>query len=459
MKKIDLANLPAVWRQKITTETAENQPIEIPQSNDPKVNGNSHTTNPECQYRHERIVSKIEEDKRLKKPNSIQDFHNFCKVLVGELECCNKPKPMFDNILTFVRQGKLEQMSSGYRAFYETHKDLVDRASAVDRKYKLMFKEVQEDKWSLVPIKGNRKTKVTTARQRKDKGDKWLTPQRKKFYQKRMEDFAKWLENKLAGNNKVRNNPTYMQYVKIALNHKDPHHKNIPQIYQGILEENFELLQKFEIFNRKLVEKTKSAKTVVQEAKQKSEQLTEALPETQVNKFVEDCRRFLSNQFGVGNKDSNPSLANYIMSVYYGGDTIPQIKNLISRYQTKLAGCYVEDGRLISKLKKENDYNYLMITYDKLVEQNSTVATLLKKTCDKHELTCDNSLIQMIVALDSEISRVKAEMKVLKSTVNSTDKLNKQANKMIDIGVFLEQLKEQNVNEFNIKFNNNDLVR
>lgn len=372
MKKIDLANLPAVWRQKITTETAENQPIEIPQSNDPKVNGNSHTTNPECQYRHERIVSKIEEDRRLKKPNSIQDFHNFCKVLVGELECCNKPKPMFDNILTFVRQGRLEQISSGYRAFYETHKDLVDRASAIDRKYKLMFKEIQENKWSLVPIKGNRKTKATAARQRKDKGNEWLTPQRKKFYQKRIEDFAKWLENELAGNNKVKNNPTYIRYIKIALNHKDPHHKNIPLIYQDTIERNFEL---------------------------------------------------------------------------------------ISRYNSKLAGCYAEEDKLISKLKKENEYNYLTMTYDELVEQNATISTLLKKTCDKHELTCDNSLIQMIVALDSEISRVKAEMKILKGTINSTDELNKQASKMIDIGTFLEQLKEQNVNEFNIKFNNNDLVR
>ena len=453
MKKIDLASLPAVWRQKITDETAENQPIEIPQSDDPKVNGNSHTTNPECQYRHERIVSKIEEDKRLKKPSSIQDFHNFCKVLVGELECCNKPKSIFDNTLTFIRSGKLDQMSSGYRAFYETHKDLVDRAAAVERKHKLMFKEVQEGKWSLVPIEYKSRKTNKTVKQRKDKGEAWLTPQRKKFYEKRVEAFATWLENKLAGNNKVKNNPTFLNYVRIALNHNSPHHKNIPQIYQPVLEKNFELLQNFEFKKRKLVEKVKSIREVKREVKEQSNKLTESLPEVQQEKFVKECKDWLSSQFGMGDGPSNPRLLNYIMSVYYGGNTIEPVKELVNKYSTKISESYVENGRLVPKVKKEQAFNHLTIAYDKLYEQNSTVFKLLKKTCHKYGLSHDDTLIQMIVAMDVRLSEMKSEIKTLQSTIGKMEKEQKSIDKTIDIKSFVSQLRDQSVDEFSIKFN------
>ena len=103
----NLASLPAGWRKRIDEEEKLNAP-EIPQSTDPTVNGNSQTDNPEKQFRHERVVSKMEEGKKLKKSNSVQAFHNYCKVLAGEAEVCSKPLIMFREVLSRIRTGKAD---------------------------------------------------------------------------------------------------------------------------------------------------------------------------------------------------------------------------------------------------------------------------------------------------------------------------------------------------------------
>ena len=345
MKKVELTNLPKIWRDKVLEEQEFN-------SNDPLVNGNSQTVNNENQFRHTRVISKIEENKKLKKPNSVQDFHNFFYVLVGELDVCNKSKILFRNILGFIRNQNFKYIPAGYLAFYETHKDLVDRAASIKCQGKLTFKEAKDGKYALVPVK------------RKSASSKNISDGKQNYYKKCTEQFRNWLTAVL--NDKlVKNNPTYITYIKMMFSHNNPEHSNIPAVYRPVLKEYFEQLQNFTVDRGKLVKK--------QVQSIKLEEIT------------------------------------------------------------------------ISKMKEAHEQ--LQKKYDRLYILNMAVLKQLQMLVRKYDVkvsTADE--LDMIAAIDMKLFNVTSELTIKQQLSNA-----------IDIKSFVAQLKEQNVKDFNVSFNSNNL--
>lgn len=129
LEKVDLKNLPAVWRKK--TEIAEQIEKEIDEAEEAKIDGSAMTVNPEEKFRKKRIVTPAKETK-YKRVAKVQEFLNYCRFRVGELKVCEKPSSYIIKVFYNYKAGRLDKIPQGYMAAISTHKDLIDRAINVD---------------------------------------------------------------------------------------------------------------------------------------------------------------------------------------------------------------------------------------------------------------------------------------------------------------------------------------
>lgn len=129
LEKVDLRNLPAVWKKK--ANIAEQIEKEIDETEEVKIDGSAMTVNPEEKFRKKRIVTPAKETK-YKRVAKVQDFLNYCRFRVGELEVCEKPSAYVIKVFYNYKANKLDEIPQGYMAAINTHKDLIDRAVNVD---------------------------------------------------------------------------------------------------------------------------------------------------------------------------------------------------------------------------------------------------------------------------------------------------------------------------------------
>lgn len=102
---------------------------EVFKSDDPMVNGKSMTTNPDKAYRLDRHISKVAKWKRTART---QELINYCKWRVGEIETCDKPSAAVYNVLMYYKHNRLDKISENFKILIECHKELVDKAMAID---------------------------------------------------------------------------------------------------------------------------------------------------------------------------------------------------------------------------------------------------------------------------------------------------------------------------------------
>lgn len=129
LEKIDLKNLPAVWKKK--TEVAKQIEKEIDEAEEAKIDGSAMTVNPEEKFRKKRVVTPAKETK-YKRVAKVQEFLNYCRFRVGELEVCEKPSSYVIKVFYNYKANRLDKIPQGYKAAIDTHKDLIDRAVNVD---------------------------------------------------------------------------------------------------------------------------------------------------------------------------------------------------------------------------------------------------------------------------------------------------------------------------------------
>lgn len=122
------------------------------------VDGSAFTTNPNVKYRRKRVITPSEETKR-KRASFVQEFINYCKWRIGEIEICSNPHKIVKNVLTFYRTGKIEKIPAGYIEAIKCNRVLVDKAINVDKREilaktkklnaKLKYNEMIENEKSL----------------------------------------------------------------------------------------------------------------------------------------------------------------------------------------------------------------------------------------------------------------------------------------------------------------------
>ena len=129
LEKVDLKNLPAVWKKK--TEIAEQIEKEIDEAEEAKTDGSAMTVNPEEKFRKKRVVTPAKEAK-YKRVAKVQEFLNYCRFRIGELEVCEKPSSYVIKVFYNYKANRLDKIPQGYMAAINTHKDLVNKAVNVD---------------------------------------------------------------------------------------------------------------------------------------------------------------------------------------------------------------------------------------------------------------------------------------------------------------------------------------
>lgn len=129
LEKVDLKNLPAVWKKK--TEVAKQIEKEIDEAEEAKIDGSAMTVNPEEKFRKKRVVTPAKETK-YKRVAKVQEFLNYCRFRVGELEVCEKPSAYVIKVFYNYKANRLDKIPQGYMAAIGTHKDLIDKAINVD---------------------------------------------------------------------------------------------------------------------------------------------------------------------------------------------------------------------------------------------------------------------------------------------------------------------------------------
>lgn len=425
MTVTNLASLPAEWRKRIDEEEKLNAP-EIPQSSDPTVNGNSHTDDPEKQFRHERVVSKMEEGKKLKKSNSVQAFHNYCKVLAGEAETCSKPLIMFREVLSRVRNGKTDTLSAGYKAYYDTHKDLVDRASKVIFKNsKIKLRESSDGQWKLMQVESTKYKSESKSKTILSGRGGNRHKQYEKTYQK---NFRTWLEGCLNGDTKIHRYDNYAYYISRAMNYS-VNDKYIPEVYRGIIGE--------------YITKLKTEGWVAKKGKVYLENNIASVEPIESKTNYKEFEKWLRLQLFVdqGTRIPNEYLAKLTMSLYYTtqSNVDKHLMAIIDKYKQTIQYYYELDGSLVPKRPYDLAYQQLQLD---LNEANRTI----KQQDDTIEWTKGTlqEYTERYKKLESKLD--KTEQALQDSTYT------KSSNK-VDLEALTTILKQQKVQEFVIKFN------
>lgn len=404
-----LASLPAEWRKRIDEEEKLNAP-EIPQSTDPTVNGNSQTDDPEKQFRHERVVSKMEEGKKLKKSNSVQAFHNYCKVLAGEAEVCGKPLIMFREVLSRIRTGKADTLSAGYKAYYSTHKELVDKAAKLTFKNsKIKLREAADGQWKLLPVESNKPKKEPAVKSTVSKRGGNRHKKYEKTYQK---NFRTWLEGCLNGDAKVHRYDNYAYYINRAISHGTDD-KYVPEVYRGIIQE----------YLPKLIAEDWIAKNGKVYLKDSTTSAKPGIPKFSYKEFEKWLRLQLFVEQGT--RVPNEYLAKLVMELYYTTQSNVDkcLKDIIDRYRQTIQYYYELDGLLVPKRPYDLAYSQLQLD---LNEANRTI---------EHQ--------EKVVEWTKETLQ------------DYTERYKKMESKLdkVDLESLAFTLKRQKVQEFVIKFN------
>lgn len=431
MTVTNLASLPAEWRKRIDEEEKLNAP-EIPQSTDPAVNGNSQTDNPEKQFRHERVVSKMEEGKKLKKSNSVQAFHNYCKVLAGEAEVCSKPLIMFREVLSRVRTGRADTLSAGYKAYYNTHKDSVDKAAKLTFKNsKIKLREVADGQWKLLPVESNKPKKEPAIKSTVSKRGGNRHKKYEKTYQK---NFRTWLEGCLNGDTKVHRYDNYAYYINRAISYGIDD-KYIPEVYRGIIQE----------YLPKLIAEDRIAKNgkVYLKDSTISAKLSEPSEPSEPKFSYKEFEKWLRLQLFVeqGTRVPNEYLAKLTMSLYYTtqSNVDKNLKDIIDKYRQTIQYYYELDGLLVPKRPYDLAYSQLQLD---LNEANRTI----KQQEDNIEWAKEN-------LQNYKESCKKLESKLDKAEQTVQDFIYTKPSDKVDLEALAFTLKRQKVQEFVIKFN------
>lgn len=425
MTVTNLASLPAEWRKRIDEEEKLNAP-EIPQSTDPTVNGNSQTDNPEKQFRHERVVSKMEEGKKLKKSDSVQAFHNYCKVLAGEAEVCSKPLIMFREVLSRIRTGKADTLSAGYKAYYNTHKELVDKAAKLTFKNsKIKLQETADGQWKLLPIESDKPKKESAVKSTVSKRGGNRHKKYEKTYQK---NFRTWLEGCLNRDAKVHRYENYAYYINRAISY-GINDKYIPEVYRGIIQE----------YLPKLIAEDWIAKNGKVYLKDSTTPAKTSIPKFSYKEFEKWLRLQLFVEQGT--RVPNEYLAKLTMNLYYTtqSNVDKNLKDIIDKYRHTIQYYYELDGLLVPKRPYDLAYSQLQLDLNeanRTIEHQETVVGWTKETLQDYT--------ERYKKMESKLSKVEQALQSFTDTKPS-DK--------VDLRAFTAILKQQKVQEFVVKFN------
>lgn len=214
LEKVDLKNLPAVWKKK--TEIAEQIEKEIDEAEEAKIDGSAMTVNPEEKFRKKRIVTPAKETK-YKRVAKVQEFLNYCRFRVGELEVCEKPSAYIIKVFYNYKANRLDKIPQGYMAAINTHKDLINRAINVDLRSTSNSKNAKATK------------QATTLRNRAK------------------ENFEHWLRIQLGlDNGEKKASVSYAQYVRRwQLHKKEKVIKNLADYVRAICDEYADKLKAY----------------------------------------------------------------------------------------------------------------------------------------------------------------------------------------------------------------------
>lgn len=125
-------------------------------SEDPEVNGQNLTNDPNIKFRRDRHISK---PRKWARPAYVQEFYNYCKYRLGESDYHNKPKKMFAKLLADIKFDRIKNIPEGYKAMIETQKDFFVKAANVDLRHKNNKDVVQKITKAVKTKKASKKTK------------------------------------------------------------------------------------------------------------------------------------------------------------------------------------------------------------------------------------------------------------------------------------------------------------
>lgn len=102
---------------------------EVFKSDDPLVNGQSMTTNPDKLYRLDRHISEVAKWQRTAKT---RELINYCQFRLGLIPSCSKPSAQVVQILSNYKTGHLDRIPKNFQILIDCHKELVDKAVQID---------------------------------------------------------------------------------------------------------------------------------------------------------------------------------------------------------------------------------------------------------------------------------------------------------------------------------------
>lgn len=263
--------------------------------NEEIIDGTNLTNNQEVKFRRTRLVSEVRPHKK-----SIQgkDFINYCEFLIGKRESCSKPKGIFNQILSLIRNDKLEFIIPSYRGLIDSYFDLITKAAEVKPK---MAKQMIEQNTNTIQIENKEKEKMTKKENQKNI----------KSLEKAAELFENWLKENLL-DVPTEQKPKCVKYCSWTSYYKN-HNGEMPPYYPKaaklVLDKYKDSLQQCKTKQGRLI--TLSVKPIVK--------VTESINTEQPNQKVLSAPLVTTNTIGAIDTTKTDTLSKLLILVKNAG--------------------------------------------------------------------------------------------------------------------------------------------